>query len=188
MANFQYVDEKGFNWGLSVRKRSERILNLLDKGSLLKNEREKARKLTREILGFGSFSLRSNSQGIILQHPSSPIARYGKCNSNFDSLDNILHQDGSVVDGQRIEMLETRESVDENLLVRINKEELHRGDDDAGVCKVKPLLSGKREEEEMEMEMEKGISSDGCYDHPFIDDEPETNSSLLSRLGRDERN
>ena len=177
-----------FNWGLSVRKRSERILNLLDKGSLLKNEREKARKLTREILGFGSFSLRSNSQGIILQHPSSPIARYGKCNSNFDSLDNILHQDGSVVDGQRIEMLETRESVDENLLVRINKEELHRGDDDAGVCKVKPLLSGKREEEEMEMEMEKGISSDGCYDHPFIDDEPETNSSLLSRLGRDERN
>ncbi|KAL0533686.1 hypothetical protein IC582_027727 [Cucumis melo] len=175
MANFQYVDEKGFNWGISVRKRSERILNLLDKGSLLKNEREKARKLTREILGFGSFSMRSNSQGIF-QHPSSPIARYGKCNSNFNSLDNnILHQDGSAVDGQKIKMLETREGVEDNFLVGINKEELLRWDDD-GVCKVKPVLSGKREEEELK----NGISSDG-YDHPFIDDELKTNFSLLSR-------
>lgn len=164
-----------FNWGISVRKRSERILNLLDKGSLLKNEREKARKLTREILGFGSFSMRSNSQGIF-QHPSSPIARYGKCNSNFNSLDNnILHQDGSAVDGQKIKMLETREGVEDNFLVGINKEELLRWDDD-GVCKVKPVLSGKREEEELK----NGISSDG-YDHPFIDDELKTNFSLLSR-------
>ncbi|XP_038893947.1 clathrin interactor EPSIN 1 isoform X1 [Benincasa hispida] len=183
MGNFQYVDEKGFNWGISVRKRSERILNLLDKRSLLKNERDKARKLTREILGFGSFSLRSKSQGI-LEHSSSPIARYGKCNSNFNSLDNLdqehqvlsdqnaanpqRNQDASVVDSQKIEMLETRENVEENL-VR-NKEELHRWDD--GMDKVNLLLSCKREE------LKNEISADD--NHPFIDDEPETNISLLS--------
>ncbi|XP_038893949.1 uncharacterized protein LOC120082738 isoform X2 [Benincasa hispida] len=174
---------KRFNWGISVRKRSERILNLLDKRSLLKNERDKARKLTREILGFGSFSLRSKSQGI-LEHSSSPIARYGKCNSNFNSLDNLdqehqvlsdqnaanpqRNQDASVVDSQKIEMLETRENVEENL-VR-NKEELHRWDD--GMDKVNLLLSCKREE------LKNEISADD--NHPFIDDEPETNISLLS--------
>lgn len=185
MGSFQYVDEKGFNWGISVRKRSERILNLLDKGSLLKSERDKARKLTREILGFGSFSSR-RSQGI-LEHSSSPIGRYiGKCNSNFNSLDNLdqehqvlshqnaanpqRNQDASVVHNQKIQMLETRESVQGNLVP--NKEELHRWHD--GVCKVKPLFSGKIREE-----FKNEISADDY--HPFIDDEPETNASLLSR-------
>ncbi|CAK9327034.1 unnamed protein product [Citrullus colocynthis] len=184
MGSLQHVDEKGFNWGISVRKRSERILNLLDKGSLLKSERDKARKLTREILGFGSFSPRG-SQGI-LEHSSSPIGRYGKCNSNFNSLDNLdqehqvlsyqnaanpqRNQDASVVHNQKIQMLETRESVQGNLVP--NKEELHRWHD--GVCKVKPLLSGKIREE-----FKNEISADDY--HPFIDDEPETNASLLSR-------
>ncbi|CAI9768300.1 unnamed protein product [Fraxinus pennsylvanica] len=56
MANFRYVDEKGFNWGLSVQKKSERILNLLEDRPYLKEERAKARKLTFGIKGFGSFS------------------------------------------------------------------------------------------------------------------------------------
>ncbi|CAA3024440.1 Hypothetical predicted protein [Olea europaea subsp. europaea] len=55
MANFQYVDEKGFNWGLSVQKKSERILNLLEDRSYLREERAKARKLIFGIKGFGSF-------------------------------------------------------------------------------------------------------------------------------------
>ncbi|KAL2899001.1 UPF0759 protein YecE [Bienertia sinuspersici] len=42
-----------FNWGLAVRKKSERVLKLLEKGPLLKEEREHARKLTKEIKGFG---------------------------------------------------------------------------------------------------------------------------------------
>ncbi|KAA8543888.1 hypothetical protein F0562_021935 [Nyssa sinensis] len=32
MESFQYIDEKGFNWGFNVRKKSERILKLLEKG------------------------------------------------------------------------------------------------------------------------------------------------------------
>lgn len=56
MATFQHVDEKGFNWGLTVRSKSERVLKLLERGPFLEEERERARKIAREITGFGSFS------------------------------------------------------------------------------------------------------------------------------------
>nr|XP_016496220.1 PREDICTED: epsin-2-like [Nicotiana tabacum] len=58
MASFQYVDEKGFNWGLSVRNMSERIIMLLEDRSFLKEERDRARKVTVGIKGFGSFCKR----------------------------------------------------------------------------------------------------------------------------------
>ncbi|KAF3794067.1 Clathrin interactor 1 [Nymphaea thermarum] len=77
--NFQYIDEKGFNWGLAVRKKSEMIQKFLDQGDLLKEERQRARKLTREIQGFGSFSLRSSNS------PAQTLGKYNKsiarCNS-----------------------------------------------------------------------------------------------------------
>ena len=44
-----------------MSKKSERVLKLLEKGPLLKEERHDARKLTREIKGFGSFCVRSAS-------------------------------------------------------------------------------------------------------------------------------
>ncbi|XVE52673.1 hypothetical protein DITRI_Ditri02bG0141700 [Diplodiscus trichospermus] len=59
MENFQYIDEKRFNWGLSVRKLSEKILMLLENDSFLREERARARKLTMVIKGFGSFSFSS---------------------------------------------------------------------------------------------------------------------------------
>ncbi|KAL8463151.1 hypothetical protein ACS0TY_033974 [Phlomoides rotata] len=58
MATFYCVDDKGFNWGLSVKKKSERVMKLLEDGSYLKEERARARKLTVGIKGFGSFSQR----------------------------------------------------------------------------------------------------------------------------------
>ncbi|KAI3470710.1 hypothetical protein Pfo_027373 [Paulownia fortunei] len=58
LATFHYVDDKGFNWGLSVKKKSERIMELLEDRSYLKEERARARKLTVGIKGFGSFSQR----------------------------------------------------------------------------------------------------------------------------------
>ncbi|KMT05254.1 hypothetical protein BVRB_7g173950 isoform A [Beta vulgaris subsp. vulgaris] len=78
METFQHVDEKGFNWGLAMREKSKRILKLLEKGPLLKEEREHARKLTREIKGFGSFPGRSTSS-----YKDSP-ATYGRSNSHFN--------------------------------------------------------------------------------------------------------
>lgn len=82
MGAFQHVDEKGFNWGLAVRKKSERVLKLLKKGPLLKEEREHARKLTRDIKGFGSFSGRSISP---LEDSSTT---YGRSHSQFNEHGN----------------------------------------------------------------------------------------------------
>lgn len=45
-----------FNWGLSVKNKSERVVNLLQDRSYLKEERARARKLTVGIKGFGSFN------------------------------------------------------------------------------------------------------------------------------------
>ncbi|GJY39407.1 ENTH domain-containing protein [Tanacetum coccineum] len=62
MSIFQHLDEKRFNWGLRVREKSERILKLLEEDrSFLKQERCRARKLTRGIKGFGSFPQKSIS-------------------------------------------------------------------------------------------------------------------------------
>ncbi|XP_047329200.1 ENTH domain-containing protein C794.11c-like [Impatiens glandulifera] len=45
MKSFQYVDHKGFDWGLSIRKKSGHVLKLIEDGSFLKNERDIARKV-----------------------------------------------------------------------------------------------------------------------------------------------
>ncbi|KAL1544203.1 clathrin interactor EPSIN 1 [Salvia divinorum] len=78
---FQHVDEKGFNWGLNVRRKCDRVLRLLDKGPLLKEEREKARKISRGIEGFGSFCIRTSST----QESSSKT--FQRCNSQFNNED-----------------------------------------------------------------------------------------------------
>lgn len=98
LASFQYIDERGFNWGLTVRKKSERILQLLEKGELYKEERERARKLTRGIQGFGSFSQRSSSS---TNEPSdqSSISSYGRCNSHYDDYSRQEDVFSSLKDG-----------------------------------------------------------------------------------------
>ncbi|KAF8094117.1 hypothetical protein N665_0369s0001, partial [Sinapis alba] len=78
MQTFQQIDEKGFNWGLSVRRKSEKVLKLLEKGDLLKEERKRARELSRGIHGFGSFNRKSSKNDVLLESSA-----YRKCNSNF---------------------------------------------------------------------------------------------------------
>lgn len=81
MGCFQLIDEKGFNWGLNVRMKSEKILMLLEERSLLKEERNRARKVSRGIEGFGSFSQRTSSaQGILSE---SPVTKYTRSKSQF---------------------------------------------------------------------------------------------------------
>ncbi|XP_050899044.1 ENTH domain-containing protein C794.11c [Lathyrus oleraceus] len=69
---FQFIDENGFNWGLTVRKKSERVMKLLEEGTLLKEERNHARKLSRGIQGFGSFNQKSTPAQSILREKSLP--------------------------------------------------------------------------------------------------------------------
>ncbi|KAF2296061.1 hypothetical protein GH714_035918 [Hevea brasiliensis] len=61
LESFQFVDEKGFNWGLCVRNLSARILKLLENEQFQIEERARVRKLTRGIQGYGSFPHRALS-------------------------------------------------------------------------------------------------------------------------------
>lgn len=95
MTRFQHIDERGFNWGMTVKKKSERVLKLIEKGKLLKEERDRARKVTREIKGFGSINAKwmSNENGSESVHGSD---MFRKCNSHYEvgrEVDNgIKHQ------------------------------------------------------------------------------------------------
>ena len=83
-----------FNWGLTVRKKSERILKLLQKGPLLKEERDRARKLTRGIQGFGSFTHKSSSseQGILRE---SSLQERSYSHSSDDDENQLTSDEGS---------------------------------------------------------------------------------------------
>lgn len=84
--NFQFFNQFSvcrFNWGLTVRRKSEKILKLLGDRSLLKEERNRARTVTRGIQGFGSFHhVSTNDSGQEVLKESS-FRAFDKCNSQF---------------------------------------------------------------------------------------------------------
>ena len=55
---------------------------LLEEGSLLKEERERTRKLSR---GIQSFSQRSAKTQNSIQRETSSSTQFGRCNSDFDT-------------------------------------------------------------------------------------------------------
>ncbi|KAI3806399.1 hypothetical protein L1987_22304 [Smallanthus sonchifolius] len=87
MTSFQYIDEKGFNWGLNVRTKSERILKFLNNLSILKEERAKARKLSRGIEGFGSFNHRNSADHGVPQQLF--LENFKRSNSQFIEHQNL---------------------------------------------------------------------------------------------------
>ncbi|KAJ0987768.1 hypothetical protein J5N97_006124 [Dioscorea zingiberensis] len=94
LATFQYIDERGFNWGLTVRKKSERVLKLLEKGPLLKEERDRARKVTRGIQGFGSFNHRwSSTASTCEDHYARSNSHYEDFNVQEDNSDSLVELD-----------------------------------------------------------------------------------------------
>lgn len=83
MGTFEHIDERGFNWGSTIRKKCERVLKLLEKGPVLREERDRARKVTREIQGFGSF----NDRWISDQSEDGKAKEqnlFRKCNSHYE--------------------------------------------------------------------------------------------------------
>ncbi|KAL8104891.1 epsin-3 [Apium graveolens] len=77
LSTFTYKDENGFDWGLMMRKRSERVLELLKGGDVLKQERLHALKITNQIQGFGNNTLSPCSSSS--SSPSS--SRASNCSS-----------------------------------------------------------------------------------------------------------
>ncbi|KAL6341710.1 hypothetical protein AAG906_032831 [Vitis piasezkii] len=196
MGSFQYIDEKGFNWGLTVRKKSERVLKLLQKGPLLKEERDRARKLTRGIQGFGSFTQKSSSAQGILRESSF----HGRCTSHLSDDENQLTSDegstrrgvgksqqtqednailavgekaensntwGSFSNGDILKKCENQTSFKENMVLVVR--DLHEW---SCTGESKPLLDGNRNEPRTAVSVDE--------DHPFNHAENQTTASLLS--------
>lgn len=86
-----------FNWGLAVRKKAEKVLKLLEKGELLKEERKRARELSRGIQGFGSFNHKSSSHSLSGDEVLQESTLYRKCNSNFTKKHNEDDQENTMV-------------------------------------------------------------------------------------------
>ncbi|KAJ1406888.1 hypothetical protein SESBI_24700 [Sesbania bispinosa] len=202
MINFQYIDDSGFNWGLTVRKKSERILKLLEEGTVLKEERDRARRLSRGIQGFGSFCHRSTPEHGILREKSFPTT-FGRCNSDFNNRENQENQSSftnhyldtaavvkSPSPGHQEEIFKSVDSEEtESYLVDPgNKQMLHKSEtsskenmtpdkEELHLWNLKgesnPLLDGSQEDSRVQALIAE-------EDHPFNLTEMQANSSFLS--------
>ncbi|GMY10859.1 isoform 2 of epsin-3 [Fagus crenata] len=201
MEGFQYIDEKGFNWGLVVRKKSERILKLLEKGPILKEERDRARKLTREIQGFGSFSHRSSSAESVLRESPS-FTTFGRSNSQFNSQENqenrflnsnkelcievqksqrsyqdvIMPESGNKIENETaLDSLCNTQVLEKAETQTSFKENMAPKKEELHIWnstgESNALLDSKKDEPRIEMSMEE--------DHPFNETENQTTASLL---------
>ncbi|XP_027347193.1 epsin-3-like [Abrus precatorius] len=200
MKGFQYIDNSGFNWGLTVRKKSERIMKLLEEGSLLKEERNHARRLSRGIQGFGSFSHSSTpAHASILREKSLPttLGRYDSDLNNHEDRENQpfgsnngvaivaakspSHQGGISKSLESVESKRNQDDLGNNQMLQKDetsskenmepsKEEFHLWNFNG---ESKPLLDCDDEDSRL------GIARTED-DHPFNSTEIHASSSLLS--------
>ncbi|XP_010535500.1 PREDICTED: epsin-3 [Tarenaya hassleriana] len=184
METFQHIDEKGFNWGLAVRKKSEKVLKLLEKGgALLKEERKRARELSRGIQGFGSFNHKSSSSSSwpekgVLQE--SPV--YRKYNSRFEEQNKV---------GDNITNVTQEEEMGESTRVKpqTQEEKPKAGSSEES----RSLKENVAPEEETDPLLGSNTKEEGCYSysagggqeederHPFT--EGENKQTVASLLG-----
>lgn len=157
-------------------------MKLLEKGPLLKEERDRARKLSRGIQGFGSFTQRSSSSQKILRETS--VETYGRCNSQFSSHENQDNQENVIPyskedfkskkegpnlsknTSESLSCVKAETSVKENLAPP--EEDFHGWN---RVGEANPLIDGGVDESRV------GISTDD--DHPFSDENQKSSASLL---------
>lgn len=183
MENFQHIDEKGFNWGLTVRKKAERVLKLLEKGPLLKEERDRARKISRGIQGFGSFCHRTSSGQGTLQESSS-LKKFDRCNSQFNdhaNQEDFFHKEAET-EGKPKQYPRVESFTSENIPTRGDSKEnmapdqgilLRELSEESWFLKGEsnPLLDDKKDESRINVLMQDH--------HPFDDAEHPTTVSLL---------
>ena len=70
-----------------MKGKSERVLKLLERGPFLEEERERARKVAREIKGFGSFNLKtggSSSRAQLWGEDGAAPQLYGRSHSQYE--------------------------------------------------------------------------------------------------------
>ncbi|KAL5747832.1 hypothetical protein ACOSQ2_025129 [Xanthoceras sorbifolium] len=202
MGSFKYIDEKGFNWGLAVRKKSERILKLLEKGPLLKEERDRARKLTRGIQGLGSFCQRSSEKGILQE---SSRGTFGRCNSQFNNYENEENQLPLSNEGGLMQKVDRTQRINEDAILefgmKIENLSSHEGFSDEQMLEnpetetsfKENMAPNKEESHKWNFTGESNALLDGRDDdstgeifieddHPLSETENQITASLLSAI------
>ncbi|KAJ4766985.1 ENTH/VHS family protein [Rhynchospora pubera] len=99
MLALQYIDEKGFNWGLAVKNKAERVLKLLKGGTFLKEERERARRLAQGIKGFGSLNR-------YLTSTDNEPNIFRRCNSQYENYTGEKREYSNQRDEEEIRFLQ----------------------------------------------------------------------------------
>ncbi|XP_073132642.1 epsin-3-like [Henckelia pumila] len=94
MATLHYVDHKGFDWGLSVKEKSDRIRRLLQDKSYLADERAKARKLSMGIKGFGSFNIDVGNSKHVISGDHHRLLHHSQKDVKFDGYKAELVSNG----------------------------------------------------------------------------------------------
>ncbi|XP_028787951.1 ENTH domain-containing protein C794.11c-like, partial [Neltuma alba] len=150
IGQLQYIDERGFNWGMRVRKLSERLVKLLENNEFLREERSRARQLSRGIEGFGSFNNQTWAiNGSINAFPSKKYEKNNSCCG--------FHE----IEGQGIVNLDKKFST---------------GDGD----KEKQRVHKNMDEKLLKQENKTNLEEDFKIEHPFVDKESFAQASLLS--------
>ncbi|XP_020267172.1 ENTH domain-containing protein C794.11c isoform X2 [Asparagus officinalis] len=78
LGKMNYVDERGFNWGACMKKKSQKILKLLMDEDYLAEERSKALTISKEIQGFGNLIISPTASS---PSPSSSSSRTSRASS-----------------------------------------------------------------------------------------------------------
>lgn len=166
MGTLQYIDEKGFNWGVTVRKKSERTLELLEKGPLLREERDRSRKVTRGIQGFGSFNHVWSSTA----NEEHASACYGRSNSHYE--DSYIKEDeatedqkenfkpdAGIIKAQMNKKIETKQNQNQKPPKENRDKRATEAEEEARIIDAspvlpmeesKPLLAGEEQEQKIE--------------------------------------
>lgn len=154
------------------------MLKLLEKGPLFREERERARKISRGIQGFGSFNQNSTSKNTISQNhdPKASnfygrsISLYGECGCNEeDQKENLNLNSGS---GMGLGL-----GLDEQTNVSSSKEEPAIEEEESN----RDFTVGESDPFIVREEVKKNIDEVEKVDHPFAfgSFEKESKKSLL---------
>ncbi|CBI23661.3 unnamed protein product, partial [Vitis vinifera] len=98
LGTFRYVDEKGFDWGILMQKKSEKIIDLLRGGETLKEARFKALKITKEIQGFGNYMASPSSSSSSGSSRTSSFGSYSTSTHLWDC--TSIQETGSLLDSE----------------------------------------------------------------------------------------
>ncbi|KAL1806413.1 hypothetical protein ACET3Z_029481 [Daucus carota] len=162
LSTFRYIDEKGFDWGLMMRKRSERVLELLKGGDMLKQERLHALKISNQIQGFGN-KAHSPCSSSSSSSPSS--SRVSNC--SFGSFSTTSSTWNEADDLSNIDLLKDK------IPAKPKSEASHLWDPSAPIEEKDSLLSQDDEEE-----AEDGLHN--CNDFECNDNNNQYGDQMLS--------